>query len=243
MSDNFTAVRQNSAAALANAARTFGKKGLDIALHQLDELLPMAKKQPAEPASEYEEESAHHHHLPKGAHIKHIANITDLIHSAESKAAPLASKIEKSGGEIDYASEKKPEPWESTDGAISLLKEMSQTFPKEVAKYLPMLAELTHLNHFHHASCIRETIYLELPTIMKNVGKPQCKANIEFFYDDIFSTIHSKRQNVADAAIDCLRGIGSLLGPSILKGRLASYRPEYAEEYESIIKSGLAVSK
>jgi len=232
LADNFNAVRENAAAALASASKVFKDKVLKIALGKIEEFLPMAKNQPHEDHDIHEEKGEFHSHLPKGAHIKQVANLNDLI----NMNAPLASKLEKSGGEIDYGVEKPAEPWEYTDGAIHLLNEISMIYPEEIIKYLPLLGEISQLKHFHHAICLRESIHSYLVEIFKRIGKPKFKANVEYFYDGIFDSLKSEKKAAVDIATDCLIGIEKLLGPSILKGRLEAYKPEYAEKYCLLIQ-------
>ena len=131
------------------------------------------------------------------------------------------------------------EPWESSDGALHLLNDLSEVCPKEIAKHISQLAELTSVTGFHHADCLKETIYMYLPTIMKNVGKAICKENLEFFYDDLFRAIKGQNHKLSAVASDCLRDIGKLIGTTILKGRLNEYRPEYADQYDIVLQTSL----
>lgn len=211
-------------------AKAFGKRALDIALSMLDELLLLAKKQPSEPEVVPEA----HPGLPKGARIIRSIQLTDLLHGGHSPA--VNPEFEKEYLEARDRSEQ-AEPWQSSDGAIYLLNELCAISPKGAAKYLPQVAELTSVSGFHHADCLKETIYSCLPGIMKNLGKPLCKQNLELFYDELFKAIKGSRHGLASAARECVREIGKFIGPSILKGRLNEHRPEYAEEYESMLKS------
>ncbi len=148
----------------------------------------------------------------------------------------LAPKLKRGGGDKDYGVRDKVEPWESSDGAVFLLRELSAINPAEILKFLPTLAEIGKLDHFRHAPNLRETIFTCLPTILKNIGKANCKKSLEMFYDPMFITLKGDNRNAAISASECLVAIGKLIGPTILKGRLGEYRAEYATVFEKILK-------
>ena len=182
--------------------KVFGKKAMDIIIPKLDELLLQAKKQPKEP--EVPLDSKLHQSIPKGAHIIQSIKHTDLLHGGGNPS------VEQECLESDYKNVH-VEPWESSDGALHLLNDLSEVCPKEIAKHISQLAELTSVTGFHHADCLKETIYMYLPTIMKNVGKAICKENLEFFYDDLFRAIKGQNHKLSAVASDCLSDICKLI--------------------------------
>jgi hypothetical protein len=205
--------------------KVFNKKGLDIALSNLDELLLKAKKQPSEPIL------PPHPNLPEGARVIHSVQFTDMLEGSHSPAASdPGSKCADASCNCEH-----DEPWQSSDGALYLLTELCEICPKEVGKYLPQVAELTTISGFHHADCLKETIYECLPKMFRGVGKSVCKMNLELFYDGLFRAIKESKHNLASIAKECIKDIGKFIGPNILKGRLKEYREEYAKEYEQMM--------
>lgn len=210
--------------------KVFDKRAMDVVLPKLDELLLQAKKQPPEEPIISEP----HPGLPKGARIIRSIQFADLVHGQHSFEVAHGSGEKCAEG---VCGSDHVEPWEISDGAIHLLNELSAICPKEMAKRIPQLAELARVSGFHHADCLRETIYICLPSIMRNVGKPICKMNLEFFYDGLFKTFKESKPNLANAAKECIKDLGKFIGPTILKGRLKEYRPEYAETYELLLEA------
>jgi len=207
--------------------RAFGKKALDIALLKVDELLLLAKKQPPESAI------VPHPSLPKGARIIRSVQFGDILQGEYSSAASdHGKKCSDTGCRCEDN-----EPWQSSDGALYLLTELCDICPKEVEKYIPQVAELATISGFHHANCLKETIYESLPRMFRGVGKSICKMNLELFYDGLFRTIKESKHNLLSIAKECIKDIGKFIGPSILKGRLKEYREEYEKEYEKILNS------
>ncbi len=204
---------------------------------KLDELLPMVKKQAPDSKKFTTLANESRFGVAKDLGVKEITVGVDERHINQQmySCGSLAPKLKRGGGDVDYGVSEKTEPWESSDGAVYLLRELSSIHPETTVKYFPMLAEIAKLDHFRHAGNLRETIYTCLPIMLKNVGKVHCKASLELFYDAIFMARKGENRNAAVTASECLVEIGKLVGPTILKGRLEAYRPEYAAEYQQLL--------
>lgn len=72
---------------------------------------------------------------------------------------------------MDYGYRRAKELWEVSDGAVFLLAELSEVIPEEIGSFMPMVADLAMCNSFPQANSLHTTIWKELPTIMRAMGK------------------------------------------------------------------------
>lgn len=63
------------------------------------------------------------------------------------------------------------DPWEASDGAVYMLRELAAVAPAAVPEFLPALAELARMQHFAHVANLHETIWKQLPAIAEGIGK------------------------------------------------------------------------
>lgn len=63
------------------------------------------------------------------------------------------------------------EPWEASDGAVYLLRELASLAPKEIGNLLPHLASLAALDGFSGFRHLQETIWHQLSTLASSLGK------------------------------------------------------------------------
>jgi hypothetical protein len=80
-------------------------------------------------------------------------------------------------------------PWEYTDGAIYLLRELCSSAPVQASHLLPALADVTSLTHFPQADTLRETAWKLLPTMAAALGKPLFKAHLKELLSPLFDTL------------------------------------------------------
>ena len=66
------------------------------------------------------------------------------------------------------------QPWEASDGAVYLLRQLVEVVPQEVTPLLPLLAHIAALKHFPQARNLQETIWKQLGPIMLILGKKVC---------------------------------------------------------------------
>ena len=61
--------------------------------------------------------------------------------------------------------------WEASDGAVYLLRQLTEVMPHQAVEFLPVLAHIAGLNHFPQARNLQETIWKQLGGIMHALGK------------------------------------------------------------------------
>lgn len=61
--------------------------------------------------------------------------------------------------------------WEASDGAVYLLRQLTEVTPQQALEFLPGLAHIAALNHFPQARNLQETIWKQLGGIMLALGK------------------------------------------------------------------------
>lgn len=61
--------------------------------------------------------------------------------------------------------------WEASDGAVYLLRHLTEVMPQQALEFLPLLAHIAALNHFPQARNLQETIWKQLGAIMQALGK------------------------------------------------------------------------
>ena len=121
----------------------------------------------------------------------------------------LAPKLRK-GGCMDCDYIRPSEPWEKSDGCVYLLRELAPLHPDTVKALLPQLAEIADLRDFKHHFHLLETIWKQLPTVAKGVGKRAFKSYIELFFPAIHYSLVSTNQLARAAAQDCVVALGKV---------------------------------
>ena len=74
-------------------------------------------------------------------------------------------------GCMDYGFRRPKEAWEASDGAVHLLKELSERAPETVPEFMPALADLAALEDFEACRGLQTTIWKQLHPIAKGLGK------------------------------------------------------------------------
>ena len=112
------------------------------------------------------------------------------------------------------------QPWEGSDGAVYLLRELAAVLPARIPEFLPTLADLARLSTFQHAFNLHETIWRALPEIAKALGARAFKPHLEPFLAPAFADLKCGHQLAEVAAGKCLGALRDLIGPRIFAGRL-----------------------
>lgn len=207
LSDQIWSVREDAAVALGDSVRAYGDSALQRVLAKVREMLPCARDQPAETAEQ-----------AKARQNDAKAHTGTMRFSCGS----LAPKLKK-GGCSDCQVNRPKEPWEASDGAIYMVRELCEVSPESVAEFMPHVADLGILRHFPQADSLRETIWKQLPVMAERLGKRPFKRYLELFLDPLFMTLHenSACSNLAmHAAGGCASFLSRFLGPTIFRGRL-----------------------
>ncbi|KAF8068347.1 hypothetical protein HT031_002036 [Scenedesmus sp. PABB004] len=222
--DNIPAVRADSAAALAQAVTAYGQEALDRVLPVVRDLLPRAHAQPAE-SQRY---SGLENTTTFGVAARRARDNDPAVHtnqdmfSCGSLSARFSTeRLVRSDGCNDYGFARAKEPWEASDGAVHMVRELAAVSPAAAEEFLPGVAELARLASFQHAFSLHETIWRSLPAIARGLGAKAFKArHLEAFLPPLFADLrcgHQLAEAEAGRAISALR---DLIGPRIFAGRL-----------------------
>lgn len=199
LSDDIWSVREDAAIALGNVIRAYGQEALDRVVKVTEEYLPLAKKQPAMTQQEYDE-------LMR-SEKKHLSKQAFSCCSLEPKLFERHEHRDK-------------EPWEHTDGAIYMVRELCNVAPDLAVKFLPQVADIAILRHFPQTAVLQETIWKQLPLMCEALSKKVFKRYLELFFDPLVFTLQGTNRLAKFAARDCVAQISKQIGPSIFLGRL-----------------------
>ncbi|KAJ7369805.1 hypothetical protein OS493_036321 [Desmophyllum pertusum] len=220
LSDSIPSVRQGAAMSLGNVVKAYGEGALTIVIKKVTEGLQGVEKQEAT--------TEKYTGLEKGAAtfgvIKRLRDNDMELHTDRQmySCGSLAPKLRRGGGCADHLFRRPAEPWEKADGCVDLVAELS-TNPKahkEVISLIPLVAQTAHYKHYTQHLHLLETVCTQLPVIAKGIGKNPFKRLFELFIDIIFYSLKSDNALTSTAASECLSQFGTLLGPSILRGRV-----------------------
>jgi len=229
LTDQIWSVREDAAVALGDAVTAYGPEMLEKVLAVIRKSLPAAKDQPPMTREEY-----------KKLQNDVSAHTGNQVYSCGS----LAPKLRKGGaGRIGCSSclvDRPKQPWEATDGALYLLRELCTRFPNSDGTeredvvlgdniLLPLMTELAdvaRLSHYPQSDDLRTTLFKQLPQIAEAMGKRRFKG----LYLDLFIELISKNLNdrhgsgasqlSIHAAGQCCEDIAKLIGFGIMRGRL-----------------------
>jgi hypothetical protein len=132
----------------------------------------------------------------------------------------LAPKL-RAGGCSDHSFVRTKEPWEASDGATFLLRELASVRPDLVEKKLPELAELAALRHFEHAHKLRATLWNCLPIIARRLGKKAYRFHADLFVDAMFDDLVCGQQLTETAAGTCVAAFRDWFGATVFAGHLS----------------------
>ena len=135
---------------MAKSLQTFGEDVEEYVLYfiilngkilsKLEELLPRVKHQKPDSnlLSDYENTTVF------GVAAKKKRDNDPEIHTGQvaHSCGSLAPRLKKGSEHEDHSWLHTPEPWEETDGALYLLREVSYTHPNKCDRFFPILAEI-----------------------------------------------------------------------------------------------------
>ncbi|XP_022785332.1 uncharacterized protein LOC111325729 [Stylophora pistillata] len=225
LSDSIPSVRQGAAVSLSNVVKAYGETALNIVTKRVTEGLQGIEKQEAT--------TEKYTGVEKGPAtfgvIKRLRDNDMELHTNRQmySCGSLAPKMRRGGGCADHLFRRPAEPWERADGCVDLVAELSTNSKahKEVITLLPLVAQAAHYKHYTQHLHLLETVCTQLPFIAKGIGKNQFKRHFELFIDSIFYSLKSDNALTSTAASECLSQFSSLLGPSILRGRIEMHNP------------------
>lgn len=213
LSDDIWSVREDAAIALGNAIRAYGQEALDRVIKVADEYLLLAKKQPAMSQHEYDEM------IREGK--KHLRKQAFGCCDLDMKS-------------FDRHEHHHSEPWEHTDGAIYLVRELCDVAPDVAVSYLPLVADVAILRHFPQTAVLQETVWKQVPLMCAALGKKEFKRHLEVFFDPLVFTLQGSHRLATFAARDCVARLSKQIGPSIFLGRLQA-NPAWLEALAPLV--------
>lgn len=229
VTDQIWSVREGAAIALSDAMCAYGKDFQRKLINLMHELLPGAKDEPPMSMEEY-----------KARQNDINAHTNSQLYSCGS----LAPKLKK-GGCSDCIVTRPKAPWERTDGAIYLLREIcvNKEVPIDDSDLMPLMVELVdavRVKHFPQADDLRATLWKCLPVMAKGLGKKRFKGKyLNMFLDSMVNSLERGNPASQHAASLCAKELGTLVGNMIFMGRV---REVVGDSGEQIVESCLAHS-
>lgn len=224
--DNIFSVREDSAVALADVARAYGDEAITKIVAKIEVMLPMAHGQPADSRARAGLENT----TLFGVAAERPQRANDQsLHTDRTmfSCGSLAPKLARGGdGCMDHGFAREREPWEATDGAVYMLRELAfvvtptAAHPDTITRFLPQLASVSRLTHFSHCLNLQETIWKCVPEIAKALGKKVFKPHLDDFIDPMFISLQCGHRLCEVAAGKCIGELRDLIGPGIFEGRL-----------------------
>lgn len=112
------------------------------------------------------------------------------------------------------------QPWELSDGAMFLLREMSARHADACEQFLLSVLEILNLSHFFHHVYLKETIWRQLPVIARNLGPAKFKPHMDPFLSPLFYSLKSKNRLLEQSAADCVANFFIMYDSQDLLARL-----------------------
>ena len=235
--DPIPSVRQGAAIALTNVAKAYGAE----AIPKIFETVTVGLKEvDSQPATADRFSSISKTPATYGV-VKRLHDNDPSLHSNQQmfSCGSLAPKMRRGGGCSDHTVKRPSEPWEMTDGCISLLGEMSSVEQAHiyVINVLPLVVTAAEHKHYIQHVHLLETICRELLKIAVGLGKRLFKPHLEQFFEPVFAALNCDNALTKVAACDCLDGISKFIGPNILRGRIEQYNGSYLHQFEQVLRS------
>ena len=230
----------------------------------IDTNILKAKDQPAKSAqfSNLQNETQFGVAKPAGHdHAGHDHSAHDHVHDIEHEnkqmfsCGSLAPKLKRGGGCMDHGFARAMEPWELSDGCVYLIKELTMVrcpddaeiekrVYKMFEKHATNLADLGFIDHFKHASSLKEQLFKSMFVISSadGLGKKKFRGFVELFLDPAFRNTKHQNQNCAVAAQDFIANLSKVFGENIAKAIVENHDRRYLDEYH-VIKQQLSGSQ
>lgn len=210
LSDNINSVREDSAVALGKVMDAYGEESVEYLFEVLTELLPKALEQ--------KEDSKRFQGLKSTTRF----GVADPMHEDQQmySCGSLAPKLKRGGGCMDHGFARTKEPWESSDGAVYLLREMAQRDGDKVLACFDMVSSISSLSHFSHHVYLKETIWKQMPLIFEGIGRERSMTALDSIIDPLFKCLSCGHRLAENAADSCIRFMEQFLGRSEMEARM-----------------------
>jgi len=220
LSDNIPSVREDSAAALGKVIKAFGEPAIKIAIAHLHENLPKVKTQPSDSKRYGELENT----TTFGVAAKRIRDNDPLVHTGQQhySCGSLAPKLQKAtrSGCMDHGFSRDREPWEYSDGAVHLLKELVVIHSQAYDIFVPMLADIAGIRSFAHYPQLQVSIWNNVPVMAKAVGAKKYKMYLELLLSPMVETLTCGNHLAMSAAGNCIQFTNDFIGNRFFLVRL-----------------------
>lgn len=143
---------------------------------------------------------------------------------------------------MDHGFQRAKELWECSDGAIFMIREVSQFEEMHdfIVKNLENLSNLGYVDHFKHSHSLKESLFKSLMTILRKIGKKKFRGFVELFLDPVFRNAKNlENMNMALAAQDFILEMEKTYGPSIFKAILEGHDDRYVADLERYRAQGI----
>jgi hypothetical protein len=120
------------------------------------------------------------------------------MYSCGSLAPKLkpARRTKRGGGCMDHSFRRDPEPWETSEGCVQLVWQLSFVYPEHALKYVPQITELSMMRHFSHHFNVVTAIWTRVPDIARNCDKKLFKRCFQDMLEGIFYAMQSDNRLV-----------------------------------------------
>ena len=215
--DPVWSLRETAAISLATMLKVH-KEFLDPVKAKLQELLPRYQSQPCESADDNRVQFGVAKN--KREEAKRKRDNDPSLHEQQQtfSCGSLAPKSRAGCSCNDGIVTKKAQPWEETDGALYLLRELSSMAPEFVVNLLPSLADIAVADHFLQYYLLWETVWKVAPVVMKNVGKRPFKRHMDSLLPGLEKALQDDNLLASSTAAFAAKEMQAFVGPSIFRG-------------------------
>lgn len=137
---------------------------------------------------------------------------------------------------MDHGFTRSTELWEMSDGCVFLVKELSMVRNEAdasvvikaqelICKHMESLADIGYIDHFKHASALKEHLFKALAMMVstEGLGKKKFRGYVELMLDPVFRNTNHSSQNCAISAQDFLLEVNKVYGDSITKAIIENH--------------------
>ena len=228
LSDNIWSVREDSAIALGTVMKAYkdDQAVLDKVLAKIQSDLTSVFKEKEIERPARGAETKGRSSMPSGVVTGSMASLHEHPHEHKFSnqqlysCGSLAPKLRRGVGCMDHGFSRPKKPWEETDGAVYLLRELAKVHPVEAEKFMPELAKVADVYYFENYFALQETLWKQLYMIAKALGKRPFKRHMELFLPRLIKCLNEENQLVANSAADCINSLEKFLGKEIFKNRI-----------------------
>eukprot|EP01004_Peranema_trichophorum_P003194 NODE_2197_length_1655_cov_48.281984_g1882_i0.p1 GENE.NODE_2197_length_1655_cov_48.281984_g1882_i0~~NODE_2197_length_1655_cov_48.281984_g1882_i0.p1 ORF type:complete len:551 (+),score=86.68 NODE_2197_length_1655_cov_48.281984_g1882_i0:166-1653(+) len=202
LSDSVWSVRETAAIALSTVAKNH-QGTLSVCVSTINEWLPLVIQQPNDTQDDEHDEKLHTN--------RPTYPCCDLSSSKHSHS-------------LDH--NRVPEYWEKSDGALWLLREISNVSSESIEPCMKLLPKVAEVQHFRNYYKFLETYWKVVPVIMTNLGKKKFKRYMDSLLPGLYRGLKDEHGLVQSCACDATRLIHKYVGANIFRAHCDSEVPQ-----------------